>query len=94
MKKKPYKKGVSRENGYVAICHRTGMDIGHLSRVLNGRRDPRLSTLRRLAKGMNMGLDDLVKLIEGRRKRGVPPEISKRISDGVLAANARRANAA
>lgn len=92
VKKRKFTKGVSSENGYVAICNRTGMDIGHLSRILNGRRDPRLSTLRKLAKGMKMGLDELVALIEKRRARGVPPELSRRISEGVLAANERRSS--
>jgi len=80
--------------GYRAISHRTGIDIAHLSRILNGHRDPRLSTIKRLAKGMGVTIDGLADIIEGNRRRGVPPEITERIREGMRAAAERREGSA
>lgn len=81
-------------NGYHAISRRCGLHIGHISRILNGKRNPSLATARRLAeKGMGITLDKLVSTIDRNRKRGVPAEISDKISAGVRAARARREDA-
>ena len=82
-RKKKFNPETSHPNGYRAISHRSGMDIGHISRILNGHRDPLLSTVQTLAKGMGLTLDELVALIQKKRKCGVPQEVSQRIIEGM-----------
>ena len=76
--------------GYTAISLNTGIGIPYISRIMTGHRDPRLSTLRRMAKGMKVPISEVIDLIEERRRVGVPAEVSRRIVDGMRAAAKRR----
>lgn len=78
-------------NSYRAIRERTGYSIGYISRVLNGKRNPRFNTVKKFAQGMNITLDRLARMIDDNRERGVPIEVSQRISEGMKRARSRAA---
>lgn len=44
------------------IAARTGLDRGHVSRLLNGATEPTLDTVCRIAEAYRAGLDDLVEV--------------------------------
>ena len=83
----PKRKSRKRSNSYRAIREKTGFSIGYISRILNGKRNPRFATIKKLAVGMNITLDRLAKLIDDNRAAGVPAEISRRISEGMKRAS-------
>jgi DNA-binding XRE family transcriptional regulator len=47
------------------LSRRSGIAQESLSRIETGRRDPRLGTLRRLAKGLDLSLDQLMERLSG-----------------------------
>ena len=87
----PKRKSRKRSNSYRAIREKTGFSIGYISRILNGKRNPRFATIKKLAAGMNITIDRLAKLIDDNRATGVPVEISRRISEGMKRASSRAA---
>jgi DNA-binding XRE family transcriptional regulator len=50
----------------VELSRRSGMAQESLSRIETGRRDPRLGTLRRMAKGLDLSLDQFMELLSTR----------------------------
>lgn len=44
----------------MALAHRAGMDMAEISRLESGRRDPRLSTIVRLAAALDVTVERLV----------------------------------
>ena len=71
-------------NSFTQIAKRSGIAVGYISRILNGKRDIKLSTARVVAAAMHISLDRLVDAIEVNVARGVPPEVSRRVRDGML----------
>lgn len=76
-------------NGYRSVSARTGLNVGHISRIMNGKRNASFATICLLADGMGLSIDRLRRMIEDNRQRGVPEEVSRRISDGVKRAMGR-----
>lgn len=48
-------------------ARKSGLTVGYISRVMNGRRTPRLATAKLIADAMNVSLDRLYQLIEAKR---------------------------
>lgn len=51
------KKGISQGD----ISRKLSMDRGYISSVENGKRNPTLSTLEKIAQALGVGVDDLIK---------------------------------
>ena len=81
------KRSRKHPNSYRAIRERTGFSIGYISRVLNGKRNPRFATIKKLAEGMHISIDRLAKMIDENSATGVPVEVSRRISEGMKRAS-------
>lgn len=69
---------------------KTGITQGYISRVLNGKRNPRFTVACQIADSMHITLDGLRRTIDMRRAAGVDPEVSAKISEGVKAARRRK----
>lgn len=74
---------VNRNNSTRAIARRTGLNISSVSRILNGKRNPSLATATRVATAMRVSVDRLIAIINTNRNRGVPKEVSQRITEGM-----------
>lgn len=81
----------NRDTRIDKCAERTGISRGHISRVLNGKRVPSFTVACKIADGMNIGLDALRREIEGRKAKGVPSDLSAKISEGVKRSQAARA---
>jgi len=57
LKKIRNKKGISQGD----ISRKLNMDRGYISSVENGKRNPTLSTLEKIAQALGVGVDDLIK---------------------------------
>jgi XRE family transcriptional regulator, fatty acid utilization regulator len=44
----------------VELSNRSGLDMAEISRLENGRRDPKLSTIARVAGGLGVSVEELV----------------------------------
>lgn len=69
--------------GVRTIAKRSGLTQGYISRVLNGKRSVKLVAARKISRAMGITLDKLYLIIERNRHRGVPTEVSTRISAGM-----------
>ena len=43
------------------LCEKIGADVSYISNVENGNKNPTLSTIERIAKALDVSLDDLMK---------------------------------
>lgn len=67
-------------------ARRSGLTVGYISRVMQGKRNPRLSTAKLIARAMNMSVDRLFETIESNRAAGRSPQQiarSRAISNGL-----------